>query len=492
MAKNLVESFSGVRFEAGVDKRLKDDAVGMLAAYAASFRSIVGYDSLVVLGMDPRPSSAPIKEVLLEHLGGEALDLGIATTPETQEAIRYLGRKEQRKVAGIMITGSHSKLPSNGFKPMGPTGMLFDPDEFTQLKNEKEAVMGKCERQPALVMRDYEEAKEHYVDFLFDLIGGNEVIAAICDYVKEAGHIYYLDPNGGSATRVLEIIADRTQIPFRKKHFEIGHPGREIEPCSANLRSITEELEDNAVAWCFDYDADRVEKVLPTTSRFAKRNLENVVSGQYVLALLVDSVLRDFASEAKNQVVVTNDATSGVVREVVQGYDAHLEETEVGEVNVVKRMQAYGERCKCGGEGSSSGVIVKPSTCRDGILAMLLTLKLMAQRKENLDSLLMELPEYHTLRQDFIIDPKMSPQVNPALQSHFRGHGYPATEIRSTGDATGGLKFCFGENSWLWYRGSKTNSDEFRMIVDSKSRPFAEQLFNLGKRLFEETYAGLT
>jgi len=71
-----------------------------------------------------------------------------------------------------------------------------------------------------------------------------------------------------------------------------------------------------------------------------------MLSGQYILALLVDEVL----ARADKKIVVVNDATSNVVRDVAQKHDGKIVEVEVGEINVVEKMDEL--HAPVGGEGS--------------------------------------------------------------------------------------------------------------------------------------------
>ena len=71
-------------------------------------------------------------------------------------------------------------------------------------------------------------------------------------------------------------------------------------------------------------------------------------------------------STANSVYTLTNDVTSNLVSEVANKHNAKTIEVEVGEINVVNKMDEL--NAPIGGEGSSSGGIIPPSRCRDGIL----------------------------------------------------------------------------------------------------------------------------
>ena len=53
-----------------------------------------------------------------------------------------------------------------------------------------------------------------------------------------------------------------------------------------------------------------------------------------------------------------------------------------------------------------------------------------------------------------------------------------------TGDETGGLKIIMNDNSWVWYRASKTEAGIFRIISDSTSKKSSEDLLLKGEEIF--------
>ena len=54
-----------------------------------------------------------------------------------------------------------------------------------------------------------------------------------------------------------------------------------------------------------------------------------------------------------------NDATSYLVKEITENYNAKWKEVEVGEINVVDTMVAFNS--PIGGEGSNGGIIIPKS-----------------------------------------------------------------------------------------------------------------------------------
>jgi phosphomannomutase/phosphoglucomutase len=218
--------------------------------------------------------------------------------------------------------------------------------------------------------------------------------------------------------------------------------------------------------------------VLSPDSDFAKRMGTVVISGHYVLALTCDTLLEGTA----NQVVVTNDATSYLVRDIAKKHKAIVKEVEVGEINVVKEMEV--NNSIIGGEGSCSGVIILPIKCRDGIMSVVLILKMLAERQTSLSAILKDYPQYFSARALLSCQPQDTPLVKSKIEDYFREQG---RKIQKTGDRTGGLKILFDDNSFLWCRESKTEPGIFRIHAEAdQNQTKVNGLLEEGIKVFYE------
>ena len=188
-----------------------------------------------------------------------------------------------------------------------------------------------------------------------------------------------------------------------------------------------------------------------------------------------------FLAKTKNQIVVVNDCTSYLVREIIKKYGAEIKEVEVGETNVVKEMEK--QKSIIGGEGSSSGVIVPPIKCRDGIMGLALILKIIIDRKKDLVTILEGYPRYYSERAKKECLPLKSFKIKNNLESYFKNNGY---KIKKTGGATGGLKILFDKNSFLWFRQSKTEPGVFRIIADGDNYEMVRNMLKEGSAMFDK------
>jgi phosphomannomutase len=290
-----------------------------------------------------------------------------------------------------------------------------------------------------------------------------------------------IDPNGGAASVILPELLKKLKVDFIPVNMKLGHFKRLIEPKAESLKYLVPKIKatncDFGAAW--DCDGDRMEMVLSSTSQFAQKR-GNIISGQYVFGLLVLEVLSNLKNP-KGSWIVVNDATSQLIEKVAEKFGARIKEVEVGEINVVDKM--YQLKSPVGGEGSSSGGIFPPSRCRDGILTLVMLLKLMAEKKKNISDLLVLLPQYFTPAIKVKCKPENQKRLKLKLIKYFKKLKYPT---KKTGGLTGGLKIYIDKNSWLWYRASKTEAGIFRIIADARTEKKAYKIISFGKKIFRK------
>jgi phosphomannomutase len=232
-------------------------------------------------------------------------------------------------------------------------------------------------------------------------------------------------------------------------------------------------------------DGDRMIAMLSPDSVYAKETSHTVIPGSQLLALLFEYVIESRQQLPQPAYVVTNDATSGLVAKTISNYPVTLEETETGEVNTVSLMNSYNGHALCGGEGSNGGFILPPSQCRDGILAMMLLLKLIAETN-SLEEKLLALPEYHMLDARVHVEPQYTPMIRKYLHEMFKTQNL---RVQQRGGATGSIKVYTDPNdSWYWLRASKTEEGLWRIYSDSADQNTAKYLLQTAQCFFKDAY----
>ena len=487
----LTESFSGIRGLFNQD--LTKEVIDNYALAFANFLKKKNPKPLVILGMDTRPSSPMIKEdmkkIFLQQ-GIDVYDVGFNTTPAIQHGVRHY-----KADGGVIISASHNEPIWNGWKFLRQTGSVLKPSEIkevidnsknpgTQTKsdsslNNKTELRGKAEDRGS-------ELRQSYIDFVLKLIGDKGMIE-----IQNANFKVVVDPNGGAAATVIKDLLKKLNVKIIEKNMELGVFNRLIEPNEKSLAYLAYYVEDLKadIGAGWDCDGDRVELVIPNNSKFSKER-GRMLSGHYILGLVVEAVLSEHENEFPT--VVVNDATSNLIAELAEKHNASIAEVEVGEINVVDKMDELNS--PVGGEGSSSGGISPPSKCRDGILSLVQILLLMAKRKQKITEILEEFPAYYTERTGVKCEPNIAVRLREKLEIYWKNQEH-IKEIRKTGDETGGLKIIREETKegpgWIWYRASKTEAGLFRIISDAKERAYADKLLGMGEKAFNDCIADI-
>ncbi len=458
----LVESFSGVRGIYGKDLT-ESVAIRYAHSYISFLRNKSGKkNAAIVIGMDTRPSGIKIMDSIIGIIDAGFIDVGILPTPAIELAVRHFNAD-----GGIIITASHNEPYWNGFKFLNQDGSVLNEKDMNLMIQGSKSLANFHRVQDRKVTEKNTEVLKEYTNFLFDIIVKENI-----ENIKKSKQKIVIDPNGGAGA-VAKKILEQAGVEVIGVNMEYGDFKRQVEPTEDSLvylKGIIDESKADFAAG-FDCDADRVE-ILMQNGQF--------LSGNYILALVVDEVLSNLRNP-KGQIAVVNDATSNVVRDIAEKFGAKIKEVEVGETNVVEEMKK--SKSLVGGEGSSGGAIIAPSKCRDGILTLLAVLSFAARKGHKLHKLVEEFPKYYNLRKKIEFEPKKHNKIKEHIEDYYSKKGF---EIRKTGGIKGGLKAIPDKKSFVWFRASKTESNIFRIIADSDKKEEAERLLEEAVEVFNK------
>ncbi|MBW2975943.1 hypothetical protein KY347_00695 [Candidatus Woesearchaeota archaeon] len=473
----LIESFSGIRgiYDDGLDERVAERYAYSYFQYLKNKHK--DRNLKIVIGTDTRQSKDILKNSFIEALDCDIIDLGIASTPMAEFAVRHF-----KSDGGVIITASHNEPYWNGFKFLDNDGAVLRPKDMEKVialynklktlsdedffdkqlynKNKKyeEKDTGKIKIKK--IYKAYNEINNAYSDYILNFLSREDKAK-----IKDSGLKIIIDPNGGTGI-IAKPILEKLGVKVHGINMKHGVFNRVVEPNEDSLLYLSNEVRDRDCDFAagFDCDADRVEIM----------TLRGLVSGNHLLALIADDILKD----SKNKAVVANDATSGMVRETAKKHNANYIETQAGEINVVDKM--YELKAPVGGEGSSSGVIIPPSRCRDGILTLIYLLKILAERKTKLESLIKSLPAYCNIKRKVKVDSGKYNKIKGKLAGYY---AKKQGKIRDSKD--GSLKIFLNGNSFIWFRTSKTEADVLRVIADSPEKEQAESIMEEALGLLE-------
>lgn len=448
-----MESFSGIRglYGQGFSENVVEN-------YVQAFCELNKGKVFVVAG-DSRESLPALKKAAIRSFQNrgakEIIDLGIVPV----QVAEYSTLKF-KAAGGVYISASHNEPEYNGLKFLKQDGALLYPKDMAKLCKKARKVKLLRKSRKIKITNKHKESVEAYLKFVLKRIGKKAA-----GKIKKVDFKILADPNGGSAIVILDKLFKLLNVRAKIINNKLGSFKRLIEPNEKSLRYLQGRARDFDFACGFDCDADRMEIV----------TRHSTISGNYVLALGCDS----FLSGTKNQTVITNDCTSYLVRDVIEKHQAKIKEAEVGEMNIVLKMEK--QKSVIGGEGSCGGVIMFPIKCRDGIMSVVLILKMLAETRKSLVEVLKSYPKYYSERTKVFCS--FPNAVKKKIEGYFKSQGF---KIKKTGGLSGGLKILIDKNSYLWFRQSKTEANAFRIISDSNNKKKTSQILKKGIALFNK------
>jgi phosphomannomutase len=137
--------------------------------------------------------------------------------------------------------------------------------------------------------------------------------------------------------------------------------------------------------------------------------------------------------------------------------------TKVGEINVTVGMKANGS--VIGGEGNGGVILPDLHYGRDGILAVAMTLQLMAEKGKPLSAIAASIPAYHIEKQKYSVAGKDLAKIISKLETRF-----PDAKV----DRQDGIRFEW-EKSWVHLRASNTEP-VVRVIAEAPDKESAVKL----------------
>lgn len=444
----LIESFSGIR---GIySDSLTHDVAEKYALLFLDFIRKRCRKPVIVIGKDSRPSSEILKNYVIEAMNAHIIDVGFASTPAVEFGVRHF-----KADGGIVITASHNEPYWNGFKFLQSDGSILSQPDMENIISGYHKLMHEpldkvYKKFSPKVKRCVEERNNElmhaYSGFVLSYV--KKDISAI----KKSGIKVVIDPNGGTGIIAKDIL-EKAGLKVFAVNTDYGIFNRKVEPDFDSLfylANIAKECNASFAAG-FDCDADRLNIILPEG---------RLVSGHYLLALIADEMLKS----GIKKVIVANNATSGILAEIAKKHKAKLIEVDAGETNVVEAMK----KCNAavGGEGSSGGVIIAPSKCRDGVITLLMTVKIVANLGTGLGRIIDSYPKYYTLSRKITFDDKDPSSIKKQIEKHYLSAG---RKVINQNAYRGSIKVTIDNESFVWFRDSKTEGNVFRIIADSKS-----------------------
>ena len=452
----LIKSISGIRGTIGGrtgDTLNPLDIVKFTTAYA----TFIGGKRIVV-GRDGRISGPMVRDVVcgtLVGMGYEVIDIGLATTPTTELAVRW-----HEADGGIIITASHNPTQWNALKLLNREGEFLtaaDGAEVLRIAEAEDFNYAPVEKLGCVIKDD--TMNQRHVQSVLDLrLVDVEAIRQrkfrVCaDTINSVGGI------------ILPELFKALGVDFEILNGECtGQFAHNPEPLEKNLQGIMDKIRQGGfdLGIVVDPDVDRLAFICEDGKMFGE---------EYTLVSVADYIL----SHDKGN-TVSNLSSTRALRDVTEKHGGKYTAAAVGEVNVTTKMKEVG--AVIGGEGNGGVIYPESHYGRDALVGIGLFLSSLAQKGMKASELRKTFPDYQIAKNRIDLTPETDVDAILVKVKEM----FAANKDAVVNDIDG-VKIDF-PTKWVHLRKSNT---EPIIRVYSEAQTMAEA-DELGKQLMKVVY----
>ena len=458
----LIKSISGIRGTIGGqtgDTLNPLDIVKFTTAYAQFIgKTVNGKKPLIVVGRDGRISGLMVRNVVvgtLMGMGYDVLDIGYATTPTTELAVRMAGAD-----GGIIITASHNPRQWNALKLLNREGEFLTAADGAEVLANAEAenfVYAEVDKLGKLTIDD--SYNQRHIDSVLQLkLVDTETIKKrqfrVCvDTINSVGGIILPDLFKALGVDYEILNGDCT-----------GDFAHNPEPLEKNLQGIMDKMKQGGfdLGIVVDPDVDRLAFICEDGKMFGE---------EYTLVSVADYVL----SHTKGN-TVSNLSSTRALRDVTEKHGGQYTAAAVGEVNVTTKMKEVG--AVIGGEGNGGVIYPESHYGRDALVGIALFLSSLAQKGCKVSELRATFPDYQIAKNriDLTPDTDVDAILVKVKEMFAKDNSAVVNDID-------GVKIDFPDR-WVHLRKSNTEPI-IRVYSEAQTMRQADEL---GKKLMQVVY----
>lgn len=414
-----------------------------------------GRGKKIAVGYDTRFMSENFARACARVLAANGIEVTLSNAAIPTPALSFAVKKNKLDL-GVMITASHNPAEYNGFKIKTSTGGAAGQE----ITKEVERLLGKSQ---VKCLPDSQEFKSvdltgDYVNFIRSFIDLKKIRNKRFKVLVDAMH--------GSGDSFIGRILKGTDIrlEFTRNTVNPSFGGIRPEPLEENLQGliarVKKEKFDLGIA--LDGDADRIAAVCGAGV---------FIHPQKILGLLALHLNQDRGWSGG---VVKTIAGSTMMDNIAGFLGVRLYETPVGFKYISNLMEK--EDILCGGEEAGGMGFKGYIPERDGTVAGLLLLEMMAHRNKPMMDILQAMERqfgrYYYLRDDLRLEHRVEPKKE-ALPGELAGK--KVVEVRDYD----GIKLICEDESWLMFRASGTEA-LMRLYSEAKTLKRSRELLSLG------------
>ena len=352
----------------------------------------------IVVGRDGRISGPMVRDIVcgtLVGMGFDVIDIGYASTPTTELAVRMSGAD-----GGIIITASHNPRQWNALKLLNSEGEFLNAAEGQQ-------VLDMAEKED-FNYADVDHLGHITLDDSFDDRHVQSVLdlkLVDVDAIRQARFTVCVDSINSVGGRILPKLLERLGVGYKFLNGEVtGDFAHNPEPLEKNLQGIMNEMKTGHydLGIVVDPDVDRLAFICEDGKMFGE---------EYTLVSVADYVLsqmRNEKGEMRNEgltplTTVSNLSSTRALRDVTEKYGGTYTAAAVGEVNVTTKMKEVG--AVIGGEGNGGVIYPESHYGRDALVGIALFLTSLAKKECKVSELRRQFPDYQIAKNRIDLTP---------------------------------------------------------------------------------------
>lgn len=416
----------------------------------------------IAVGYDNRFQSDSFAKTAAEICSGAGIKTLLTKTAVTSQALSSCV-KENNLSAGIMITASHNPPEWNGFKIKEPFGGSAFPETTKGVENKLKDKLTITPSSDNIKPFDPNPVYLKRISSMVDL-----------ELIKNKRLKIVIDPMYGSGAGYFKALG-LPVIEIRNQHDPL-FGGINPEPIPLNLEDSFSFVKETALKYSseitacivLDGDGDRLAAI-DGSGRF--------INSHNVFALLLHHLI---VHRKQSGDIIKTFNISNLIDRLCKKYNRKLTVTPIGFKYIADKMLK--EDILLGGE-ESGGMGIKGYTPeRDGILAGLMLLELIAYEKKSLaqilDSLMQEHGFFYYDRTDLHTEKAKDivAKLKASTPDKFAGKKVEKVETLD------GVKLMLEGNSWILFRASGTEP-LLRIYVESTSEEAVKQILGAGEEL---------
>lgn len=452
----LIKSISGIRGTIGGrtgDTLNPLDIVKFTTAYA----QFIGGKKIVV-GRDGRISGLMVRNVVvgtLMGMGYDVIDIGYATTPTTELAVRMAGAD-----GGIIITASHNPRQWNALKLLNSEGEFLTAADGAEVLRMAEA--------EDFNYAEVDRLGKFTIDGSYNQRHIDSVLAlklVDVDAIKARKFRVCVDTINSVGGIILPDLFKALGVDYEILNGECtGDFAHNPEPLEKNLQGIMDKMKQGGfdLGIVVDPDVDRLAFISEDGTMFGE---------EYTLVSVADYVLSHTVGNT-----VSNLSSTRALRDVTEKHGGKYTAAAVGEVNVTTKMKEVG--AVIGGEGNGGVIYPESHYGRDALVGIALFLSSLAQKGCKVSELRATFPEYQIAKNRIDLTPETDVDaILVKVKEMF------AKDTSAQVNDIDGVKIDFPDR-WVHLRKSNT---EPIIRVYSEAQTM-EQADELGKQLMQVVY----